>query len=251
MRRALQLALLMCAHVALAEPTPDAARLYQDGQAAYDQGHYDDAIADWQQSYEVSRAPALLYNMAQALRLRSRPGDCGAARARYLEFVSLVGPSPQRELAEHYIADLATCASTSPSSNEPIPTSERVSLYLPLSGSEPRDTVSRARELAVAAVAVGGLGLVVTGIVFGHRASTLGDEVSNACAVSCDWSAEKSKDAAGRRDSVLGWTLGAVGAVALVGDAAFYYFGVREHGVNIAPADAREHGAVITWRTDW
>jgi tetratricopeptide (TPR) repeat protein len=251
MQRALQLALLMSARVALADPTPDAAQLYHDGQTAYDQARYDDAIAEWQQSYELSLAPALLYNIAQALRLRSRPGDCGAARARYREFVALVEPSPQREIAERYIAELASCASTSAPANEPIPTTERMPTPLrpSSSGSEPRDTTST-RNVVVAAIAVGGIGILVGGIALGHHASVLGDEVTSACSVSCDWSAEKSKDAAGHRDSELGWTLGALGAVVLAGDAALYYLGLREHGVGAAPVGSQP-GATITWSRAW
>jgi hypothetical protein len=199
---------------------------------------------------ELSRAPALLYNIAQALRLRARPGDCGAALTRYREFITLVEPSPQREIAERYIAELGTCASTNAPAGDLAPTPLHAPMHLPRVSAS-RDARDDTRVIAVATIAVGGLGMLVTGIALGHHASTLGDEVSNACAVSCDWSAEKSKDAAGHRNSVLGWTLGTIGAVALVGDAAMYYFGVHEHNINVALAGARAPGAVITWRTSW
>jgi tetratricopeptide (TPR) repeat protein len=236
--RGVAIALVIASRSVLADPTPDAAQRYRDGQAAYDQARYDDALASWQQSYALSHAPGLLYNLAQAYRLRDRAGDCVAARERYQRFVSLAQPSPQRELAERYITELAACAAP------------------PLSGASPTtsatvDDTLRTRELEVGAVGVVGLGLLVTGIALGHHAATLGNDVTNACAVSCDWSAEKSKDAEGRRDSALGWTFGAIGVVELVGDAALYYFGVREHGISVAVPPSREPGAVVTWGRSW
>jgi hypothetical protein len=230
----------------------DAAQLYRDGQAAYDQAHYGDAIAAWQKSYALSRAPALLYNIAQALRLRSRPGDCGAALARYREFVALVEPSPQREIAERYIAELGTCSSASALVSEPRPAPQRSPMRpsAPSQATEDRDTGTHVREITVVAIAVGGLGSLVTGVALGHHASSLGDEVTSACDVSCDWSAEKSKDAAGHRDSALGWTFGTLGAVVLVGDTVLYYFGIRERGVGVAPIGS-QLGAAATWSRTW
>jgi hypothetical protein len=46
----LPLALVAHARAALADPAPNAAQLYRDGQVAYDQARYDDAIGAWQQS---------------------------------------------------------------------------------------------------------------------------------------------------------------------------------------------------------
>ncbi|HEY3807188.1 MAG TPA: hypothetical protein VGL61_31520 [Kofleriaceae bacterium] len=227
---------LLVTRVAFADPPPAAAELYRDGQSAYDQARYDDAIAAWQQSYALSHEPALLYNLAQALRLRGHSGDCVAARDKYREFVALVEPSPQRNLAERYIAGLASCASAP--AGEP-PTSSMTS-----TNHERLDE----RELTVAAIGLGGVGLVIAGIALGHHAATLGDDVTAACSLSCDWSAEKSKDAAGRRDSTLGWTFGTLGVVALVADAALYYFDVHEHGFSVGVGTS---SAAVTWSRAW
>ena len=69
------IALVVASRSVLADPTPGAAQRYRDGQAAYDHAGYDDALTSWQQSYALSHAPGLLYNIAQAYRLRDRPGD--------------------------------------------------------------------------------------------------------------------------------------------------------------------------------
>lgn len=229
------------ARIAAASPPPEAAQLYRDGQAAFDVGHYDEAIAAWQRSYELSRAPALLYNLAQAHRLRAHDGDCGEARARYQDFVRLAEPSPQRSLAEGYITQLAVCASTPPPPETPI---AAVAARVP----------ARAREREVAVgVAAGGAALVITGLYLGHRATQLGDDVSSACTMSCDWSVEKGKDADGRRDATAGRVLDVLGALAIAGGGALFYLAHGDAEVAIAPISSSPHeaGAAVLWSHRW
>jgi hypothetical protein len=74
--------------------------------------------------------------------------------------------------------------------------------------------------------------------------------VTFACSISCDWTDEKSRDAAGRRDAVLGWALDGVGAAALIGSAILLYLDVREHDVTIVPVGTSP-GAAIAWSRAW
>jgi tetratricopeptide (TPR) repeat protein len=116
------------------EPAPSAApaesrnhakRLFEIGQARYDLGEYDEAIAAFREAYEISSAPALLYNIAQAHRLK---GDCPRALQVYRHFVRLDPSSPHRASAEGHVADLeAQCErnaapATSSSAVAPAPT---------------------------------------------------------------------------------------------------------------------------------
>jgi len=223
---------------AIADPSPEAARAYRDGQAAFDRQSYDAAIEAWQRSYELSHAPGLLYNLGQAYRLRAAAGDCTRARSAYESFVDLTGPSPQGTLANGYLAQLGPCAS---SATATVGTTPATSM-----------PVTRDRGIAMAALGAAGIGLVATGLLLGHHAATLGDEVTSACSTDCDWSAERGKDAAGRRDAALGWTFDAIGGLALVGDAVWYYLG-RDHGSRTSPLEMRAdaHAATISWRQRW
>jgi hypothetical protein len=232
-RRWIGVAFVVAARAAIADPSPDPAQLYRDGQIAYDQARYDDALTAWQESYKLSHASGLLYNIGQAYRLRNRPGDCALARDQYRRFATLATPSPQRELADRYVRDLAVCATTP---------------RTPTEAPEANNETIRTREIEIGAVGVAGLGLLVTGIAIGHHASTLGDEVTAACSVSCNWSTEKSKDAAGRRDSTLGWTFGTIGLLAIVGDAALYYVGVHKHSVAVSVGTS---SAAVSWSRSW
>jgi tetratricopeptide (TPR) repeat protein len=87
-----------------AENRAHAKRLFEVGQAHYDLGEYDEAIAAFREAYEISSAPALLYNIAQAHRLKS---DCPRALQVYRHFVRLDPNSPHRLSAETHVATLA------------------------------------------------------------------------------------------------------------------------------------------------
>ncbi len=217
---------------AMAAPTPEA--LYAEGQAAYDKADYAAAVAAWQASYKASGANGLLFNLAQAYRLS---GDCTHALFTYKRFAANDPTADQRALADDFIRELEpTCgAAIQPTVDRPV--------------------AAAGRTMKLAGIAAGGAGVVflVAGVALGHHASTLGNDVTSACAVACDWSTEKSKDAAGHRDEALGWTFGTVGVLALAGGAALYYFGVRDSEVSVTPIATRSHdsGAVLSWSRTW
>src|SRR6476646_10342578 len=87
----------------------EAERFYNEGQRAYEAQRYDDALTAWEKSYALTKLPALLFNIAQAQRLRHQPGDCTKASANYKEFLTSGKKSDQRAMAEEFIAELAPC----------------------------------------------------------------------------------------------------------------------------------------------
>ncbi|HEV7559138.1 MAG TPA: tetratricopeptide repeat protein, partial [Kofleriaceae bacterium] len=92
----LALVLLLVARTAAAQPN-DAEHLYTEGQKAYDDKRYDDALAAWEKAYELSHLPGLVFNLAQAYRLH---GDCDKAVETYQKFIDLDPKSKQRTAAE-------------------------------------------------------------------------------------------------------------------------------------------------------
>lgn len=233
MRSVLTLAVLgLTTHIASAAPKPE--ELYREGQAAYDKANYRDAIAKWQAAYDLSGASALLFNLAQAYRLI---GDCVHALSTYRKYVALDPTSEQRSHAEGFIADLEpTCGRPSVLRVEPVP--DRVE--------------ARSAHMKLAGLATGGAAVVVlaTGLVFGRRAVSLGDEVTKDCSTACDWSLEKTKASDGQRDATVGKVLDVVGAAALAAGIGLYIYGAREGGslVRIQPTSA---GATMSWSGQW
>ena len=177
------------------------------------------------------------------------PGDCALAREQYQAFLRDPEPSPQRSLAEQYLAQLATCFAA-PTDHESADECER-----PIQTStEARPSLAN-RRLAVVATGAGGAVLFLGGIYLGAHAHTLGSEVRAHARppTGCSWTAEQSKDAAGRRDATVGYTFDALGVAAIVGVAAYYWFGVHAYQIQVAPVTAypRENGATLSWGRTW
>jgi hypothetical protein len=88
--------------VALADDaaTEQARQHYQQAQQAYDIGHWDEAIAEYEKAYSFRNDPTFLYNMAQANR---RKGDAQRALDLYKNYLVKVPDSPQRSEIEDRI----------------------------------------------------------------------------------------------------------------------------------------------------
>jgi tetratricopeptide (TPR) repeat protein len=77
---------------------------WRQGTVEYTLGHYDLAVAHYEQGYRLFEEPALLYNLAQAYRKTGAPEQALTAYHSYL----LRSPptAPNRELARKRIAEL-------------------------------------------------------------------------------------------------------------------------------------------------
>jgi tetratricopeptide (TPR) repeat protein len=80
-----------------------AVALFQKGRSEYDVGEYDAAIASFKGAYQISGAPLLIFNVAQAYRMK---GDCPRALETYRNFVRLAPDSTLRPDADGHIRDL-------------------------------------------------------------------------------------------------------------------------------------------------
>ena len=94
----LVLVLVAACSVARAAPpgrAAEARRHFERGNALYQQGRYDEAVAELQAGYAIDPRPDFLYAIGQAERKR---GDCKAAIRYYQQYVD-TGQSPQRTVA--------------------------------------------------------------------------------------------------------------------------------------------------------
>jgi hypothetical protein len=185
---------------------PRAKTLSDEGRAAFDAGRYDEAIEKFQAAYELSPAPGLLYNLAQAYRLR---GDCTAALSRYRAFLGMGVGDRMRKLAEDRVSELAACDAPPPETREsraapvllprpiaPIPwprASEsnggpHTLVLVPAKGAE-REASRSQRRLLYATVGYGSsVVLLSVGAYFGVRARSAADRVSNTFDEGGAWS---------------------------------------------------------------
>jgi serine/threonine-protein kinase len=223
-------ALVLATRVASADPTAE--QLYKDGQAAYDDKRYDDAVVAWQQSYDLSKLPALMFNLAQAHRLA---GHCTKAVEAYKSFLTLDPKSDERPSAEQFLRELEPCPE--PLKLPPKPIDHKPTI-LP-SGMGTEHVEDRGGGKRMAGLITGGAGIAVfaTGLYFGNRASSIANEVEAACEMGCEWSTLESKDASGRSAATLQYVFYGVGAAAIIGGATLYFLGARarETRVFVAP----------------
>ena len=187
----------------------EARRLYEIGLRAFNVGEYDLAIDSWKASYQQSPAPGLLYNLAQAHRLR---GDCAEARLLYKRYLASGPTGRQRERAEARVVELESCAQRPPAppavpaAVAPGPPVPRAAVPVPAvtSGKAP---ALRARERSRLPVMVlGGLSLglgAATGY-FGWQAVRAADETSRHFTEERPWTpAAAEREATGRRSEKL------------------------------------------------
>lgn len=235
-------ALITLEIAAFADPTT-AEDLYGQGKAAFARTDYQTAIVRWNESYELSREPELLFDLAQAYRLS---GDCATALKTYAEFIASAPDAEQRPLAEDLVRELGP--KCTPPKKPPIEIQPRSAPGLNLVDRIDRTKYAPGSSLKITgtATAIGGVAMFAIGLAIGHHAATIGEEVSRACMTSCDWDALRSKDAAGRRDATIGLAFDAIGGGAILVGAAMYYLGIRSIGV-----DVRKNETTVAWSKVW
>lgn len=262
------IALTLSVLTATASAQSSAEDLYAQGQTAYDARDYATAVAKWQKAYDVSRETALLFNLAQAMRLG---GECSRALVTYRRFVTddADRSSEQHKLAEDFVRELETTCATpkavltpQPALDTPQETRAGGSVVVEERGGQRAEGSSSRHHWKTAGIVAGGTGIAVLGIGLGlgFRGTAIGDEITSACRTSCDWDALKDKDTRGRRYVQIGRVLDVAGVAAIAGGAIFYYLGsrqsssgslgARKDAISVAPTPAR-NGAVVTWSGAW
>ena len=84
-----------------------ARELHAQGLRHYEAGNYGRAIAAYRKAYALVPVPGIMFNLAQAYRLR---GDCRRAHRAYRSFMRAGAGTPQAKLAQEHAAALRPCA---------------------------------------------------------------------------------------------------------------------------------------------
>jgi tetratricopeptide (TPR) repeat protein len=222
-----------------------ARELYEEGLRHYGAGEYDEAIAAWQASYDLSKAPLLLFNLGQAHRLK---GDCAAARRLYERYRA---EEPQPKNLDELVAAEALCRDAAP---EPPPVVEPPPpavaapppvVASPAPAAVPPPPRRSRRGQRVAGLVTGGAGLVAGGaaVFFGLRAADAEATVEERVG---EWTRELADlEARGRRDQTIALVASAAGAAAIVTGTVLYLLGRDDAAVEVSPARG---GAAVSWR---
>ncbi len=85
--------------------------LHEAGLAEYQAGRYGAAVDAFRHAYKLVPAPGILFNLAQAYRLK---GDCKSARRSYKKFLKVSTDAGQTAAAKEHLATLTKCAGDTP-----------------------------------------------------------------------------------------------------------------------------------------
>jgi tetratricopeptide (TPR) repeat protein len=244
--------LLLVVRSAYAAPmsVPEKARQLADkGRASHEAGDYNTAIAAYTEAYAIAPSPALLFNLAQAYRLRGSCDDAALLYRRYLD----TAPTPDaRVIAEGHLATVERCA-------------HKISLSIPLDESERRavPVVAKQQDRARGSSNAGvtkqqvGIGLMIGGGValaaatyFALDARSAQNEVEEAYANGGEGWNLAAIDERGQRSATLGLWLGIGGGALVVGGVTTYVLGRRAERAAPIAVVPRKGGAEVSfaWR---
>lgn len=259
-------AVLLASSTVAAQPKPDAPQtddqkkaeakaLYDKGINHYNLGEFDPAIAAFRQAYGISSAPGLLFNIAQAFRLKK---DYEQASYFYTTYLRLKPDAPNRADVEARIAEMKTLledqkklgtsppmgtvnpegdTSTKPPTTTTTPTTPPTvtATKEPTVTTGPVDQVDNGvtpvdhpgatmKKAGLATAGVGGA-LIITGIIFGKMASSAESDL-NALNMGGTWT-QANQDAydSGKRNNTIAIVSFVAGGAAVVGGCALYFLG--------------------------
>jgi tetratricopeptide (TPR) repeat protein len=228
------------------------------GRAAHAAGDYGGAIAAFTQAYAMAPAPALLFNLAQAYRLR---GSCDDAALMYQRFLDS-GPAPEvRSLVENHLATVERCM-------------HKIGLNIPItSGPGARAgsvagrgsagisvdsagsvTAARARKAALEkdvgiGLVIGGTASLALATYYAFQAHNAASDVADAYAKGAKWKDVAPLDARGKTASSRARLLGVGGALGVAGGVITYLIGrhtERSTPVTVVPR-GRGVEVGLTW----
>lgn len=157
------------------EISDEAREAFRLGKEAYSEENYEEAIEHLERAYRLSKVPALVFNLAQAHRLRG-PDGCQEAVRLYQRYLEDDPNAPNRKEALERIAEMASCATQQQSSSvegaaeakEPQNEVQEVASTTPPPVSTRARRSSQILTLTGASLAVAGLGLFIgSGIRYG------------------------------------------------------------------------------------
>ncbi len=185
----------------------NARRLFTAGQAAYEAGRYEAAIAYFEQAYALSGNPTLLYNLGVAAERAGRPEQAVEAFTRYL--TERPGAANRAEVEGRIrVLQAELDATTAPAGDVPTPAQAAAMV----DGSSSSSDSDPSRSPAAGWAVLGGSGaLVATGVVLFALGARDYATVEDADGVT--WEAIRNSYERAPKLSNAGVALGAIGIV--------------------------------------
>jgi tetratricopeptide (TPR) repeat protein len=154
-------------------PAPDfatAREYYEAAEAEVAAAHYDEALRDYQQAYELTKDPVLFYKLAAT---QERAGHCDRAISLYQRYLDEAHPAPDFEAAAR--AHMAGCAPR-PAVAAPVPVAAPAAPVTPAPTPKLDLHMAPSRRAAWLLAGASG-GLVVVGAILAYAASSSENDV--------------------------------------------------------------------------
>jgi tetratricopeptide (TPR) repeat protein len=224
---------------------------YDKGIRKYDLGEFDEAIAEFKQAYSIVPTPGLLFNIAQAFRLKK---DYEQALYFYRRYLRVAPSPPNRKDVEARIAEIERLRSEKerpphqPPRDAIPPDDAGAAGTSPTAGAMPAaappDRVARrsGRVLKWSGLvtAATGVAAVGAGVYFGLQARSASDDLAALAAQHGAWSDHYQKILSdGQSEALRANVLFAAGGALVVAGGVLYYLGWRR--------DAEPAAVAVTW----
>lgn len=253
---AIALMLVTAAQPALAQPAPpqpqpattedakkaEAKALYEKGLSHYNLGEFDQAIEAFRKSYALTNAPGLLFNIAQAFRLKK---DYEQAVYFYQTYLRLKPDAPNRADVEARIKEMEEAieeqkkqatkppvGTMSPEGGTTTTTTTTTTTAAPTGTTTTTDTGeadgAKAQTLITAGYVTGGAGaaLLITGAIFGSMAKSAEKDLEKLGSDQGTWTQEQQdKYDAGKRNNTIAIVSFVAGGAALATGATLFIMG--------------------------
>ena len=239
---------------ARADDIAEAREHFRKGSKAFDLGHYQEAIKEYEAAYNLKEDPALLFNIAQAYRLE---GDNQNAIRVYKSFLHHLPNAPNRADVERRIDELQKAidqqrranegppeGTLPPGADRPVapPSSSPAEATPPVGAvpaaavttTAPVDRPGRGKKIAGLVVAGVGVAAIAVGGAFAAMAVKAGDDLTKLDQTMGTF--DSSKQSAGKNDQIAGAVCFGIGGAAIVAGVVLYVLGHRES--RRAPANA-------------
>ena len=252
----------------------EAKALYEQGLSHYNLGEFDQAIAAFRKSYELTQAPGLLFNIAQAFRLKK---DYEQATYFYTTYLRLQPDASNRADVEARLAEMQQAieeqkklekkppigtiapednTATTPRAATPAttitPPPSPPTSAMPALNSPRDESGTRGTSLKTAGYVTAGTGaaLVITGLVFGQMAKSAEKDLNQLSADMGTWSAaQQAKYDAGKRDNTIAIVSFVVGGAAIATGGTLWVLGaMKKHDATVA-INPTAHGT--TFAVGW
>lgn len=227
---------------------PSAEGHYNKGMTAYNLGHFQEAIEEFEKAYEIRSEPIFLYNIAQSHRQNGNPQRAIFFYRRYVD----ADPNSKRRVEiEKRIADMqaeldaqkereAAAANPVPVVvAQPLPYPQPAPVTAPppaLVENKPTTTDSNpGRGLRIGGIVATGVGVAgaVTGVLLVLHGNSLHDE-----SIAPGSQFDSSKYDSAKTFRTMGWVAVGVGAAAVATGVTLYILGARDSSkpsVSLAP----------------